>query len=44
MKLRLLIALVVLAAISLALAGWAVQGVRSVFRGTASRRPRLATA
>ena len=44
MKLRLFIGLVVVAAITLALAGWAVQGVRWVVAGGSSRRPRLATA
>ena len=44
MKLRLLITLVVLAAIALALVGWAVQGVRWVASGAPSRRPRLAAA
>ena len=43
MKLRLIIGLVVVAAITLALAGWAVQGIRWVVRGS-SARPRLATA
>jgi hypothetical protein len=44
MKLRLLIALVVVAALALALAGWAVQGIRWVAAGGSSRRPRLAAA
>lgn len=44
MNLRLLIAAVVVAAIVIALAGWAVQGVRWLFGGWTSRRPRLATA
>ena len=43
MKLKFLITLVVVAAITLALAGWAVQGVRWALGG-GSRRPRLATA
>jgi len=44
MSLRLIIVLVVVAAIALALAGWAVQGLRWIFRGAPARRPRLATA
>jgi hypothetical protein len=44
MKLRLLIGLVILAAITLALAGWAVQGLRRLVGGGSSRRPRLAAA
>ena len=44
MKTKFLIALIVSAAISLALAGWAVQGIRWTFGGFASRRPRVATA
>jgi hypothetical protein len=44
MKTKLLIALIVSAAITLAVAGWAVQGIRWTFGGFASRRPRLATA
>ena len=44
MNLRLLIAIVVLAAVALALAGWAVQGVRRIVGGAASRRPRFAAA
>jgi hypothetical protein len=44
MNLRLLIALVVVAAITIALAGWAVQGIRWVFGGRSARRPQLATA
>jgi hypothetical protein len=44
MKLRLLITLVVVAAITLALAGWAVQGVRRLLGGSSARRVRVATA
>jgi hypothetical protein len=44
MKLRLLIGIVVIAAITLALAGWAVQGVRWLVGGSSPRRTRLATA
>ena len=44
MNLRLLIALVVIAAITIALAGWAVQGIRWVVGASYGRRPRLATA
>jgi hypothetical protein len=44
MNLRLLIALVVVAAIGVALAGWAVQGVRWVAGGWLPRRARLAPA
>ncbi len=44
MKTKLLIALIVSAAITLALAGWAVQGIRWTFGGFAARRPRVATA
>ena len=44
MKLRLLIALVVVGAIALALAGWAVQGIRWAAAGGSVRRARLATA
>jgi hypothetical protein len=45
MKFRLLITLIVVAAITLALAGWAVQGIRWLVSGWVSRRrPRLATA
>jgi hypothetical protein len=41
---RLVIVLVVVAAIVLALAGWAVQGIRWLLGGWAPRRTRLATA
>jgi hypothetical protein len=45
MKTKLLIALIVVAAITIALAGWAVQGVRwTLTSGWSSRRARLATA
>jgi hypothetical protein len=44
MNLRLLIVIVVIAAIVVALAGWAVQGVRWLLGESASRPPRVATA
>jgi hypothetical protein len=44
MKTKLLIALVVLAAITLALAGWAVQGLRWTLSGGTPRSTRVATA
>ena len=44
MKLRLLIALVVVAAITLALAGWTVGAVRWLFGGGPARRPGFAPA
>jgi hypothetical protein len=44
MKFRLIITLVIVAAITLALAGWAVQGIRWLLAGPPPRRPRLATA
>jgi hypothetical protein len=44
MNLRLIIMLVVIAAVVLALAGWAVQGIRWALGGGSARRPRLATA
>jgi hypothetical protein len=45
MKLRLLFALIVVAAITLALAGWAVQGIGwALGGGSSARRARLATA
>ena len=44
MKFRLLITLVVAAAITLALAGWAVQGIRWLAGSWVPRRTRLATA
>jgi hypothetical protein len=44
MNLRLLIVLVVVAAILIALAGWAAQGVRWLVGGSVRRRARLAPA
>jgi hypothetical protein len=44
MKTKLLISLVVAAAITIALAGWAVQGLRWTLSGRSARRARLATA
>ncbi len=44
MQLRLLIALVVVAAIVLALAGWTVEGIRWLFGGGSAKRARLAPA
>lgn len=44
MKTKLLIALIVVAAITLALAGWAVQDIRWTFSGWSGRRARVATA
>jgi hypothetical protein len=44
MKTKLLIGLIVAAAITLALAGWAVQGIRWTLSGSSGRRARLATA
>ena len=44
MKTKLFIALIVSAAITLALVGWTLQGIRWTFGGFAARRPRVATA
>jgi hypothetical protein len=47
MKLRLFIALIVVAAVTIAVAGWAVQGIRWALGGgsrSSARRARLATA
>ena len=44
MQTKLLIALVVVAAITLAIAGWIVQALRWALGGFGSRRPRVATA
>jgi hypothetical protein len=44
MKRRFLITLIVVAAITLACAGWAIQGIRWAFSGWSSRREHLATA
>jgi len=44
MKTKLLITLIVVAAITLACAGWAVQGIRWTLSGWSPKRARLATA
>jgi hypothetical protein len=44
MRKKTLIALIVVAALTLALAGWAVQGIRWTLSGWSGRRPRVATA